>query len=305
MASESIEPKEVLDSFPIKITQPGKTRWRSYFELTRMHRPIGTYLLLWPLLWALWIAAGGMPAWHLVAIFIAGTFLMRSAGCAINDYADRNLDGHVARTSGRPLATGAISAREALMVFAVLALCAFGLVLLLNWQTIALAPVGLFLAVLYPFMKRFTHWPQLVLGMAFGWAVPMAFTAVQGSLPAEAWLLYLIAILWALVYDTQYAMVDREDDIKMGAKSTAILFGRHDRLIIGLFQVAVLGLLAWLGIWKNLGPWFWLSLCAASLSALYQQYLIRNRDPAHSFKAFLNNNWFGLFIFAGIFLDSL
>jgi 4-hydroxybenzoate polyprenyltransferase len=295
----------MLESFPIKIAPPGKSRWRSYIELTRIDRPIGTYLLLWPLLWALWIAAQGMPPWQLVAIFVLGTFIMRSAGCAINDYADRNLDGHVARTSGRPLATGAISAREALMVFAVLALCAFGLVLLLNWQTIALAPVGLLLAVLYPFMKRFTHWPQMVLGMAFGWAVPMAFTAVQGALPAEAWLLYLIAILWALVYDTQYAMVDRDDDIRMGAKSTAILFGRHDRLIIGLFQLLVLGLLLWLGVWQKLGPFFYLGLAAASLSALYQQFLIRKREPAHCFKAFLNNNWFGLFIFVGIFLDSL
>lgn len=294
-----------MGTFPIKIIQPGKSRWRSYVELTRIHRPIGVYLLLWPLLWALWIAAQGMPPWHLVAIFVLGTFLMRSAGCAINDYADRDLDGHVARTCSRPLATGAITAREALMVFGLLSLCAFALVLLLNWQTIALAPVGLLLAVLYPFMKRHTHWPQLVLGMAFGWAVPMGFTAVQGTLPAEAWLIYLIAILWALVYDTQYAMVDRDDDIRMGAKSTAILFGQYDRSIIGLFQLSVLGLLVWLGLWQKLGLSYYLGLAGAGLSALYQQFLIRNREPAQCFKAFLNNNWFGLFIFTGLFLDYL
>jgi 4-hydroxybenzoate polyprenyltransferase len=260
---------------------------------------------MWPALWALWIAGEGMPAWWIVAIFLMGTFLMRSAGCAINDYADRHIDGHVARTQHRPLATGVISAKEALAVFVLLSLLAFGLVLFLNWQTIALSFVAVALAALYPFMKRFTHLPQMVLGMAFGCAIPMAFTAITNDLPWVALPLYLSAVAWALIYDTEYAMVDREDDLKIGVKSTAILFGRYDRLIIGLFQLIMLSLLLLVGVLVNLGPFYYLGLVIASGLALYQQYLIRERQREACFKAFLNNNSYGMTIFIGLLLDYL
>lgn len=281
------------------------SRWSAYADLIRIRRPIGIYLLMWPPLWALWIAAQGQPDWTLVLIFVAGTVLMRSAGCAINDYADRNIDGHVARTTQRPLATGAIQPREALVVFAVLSLAAFGLVLLLNPITIAMSVVAVCLAALYPFMKRFTHLPQVVLGMAFGWAVPMAFTAVSGSVPVAGWLLFAATVIWALVYDTEYAMVDREDDLRIGVKSTAILFGRHDRLIIGLFQLLMLALLVAVGQLAGLGWSYYLGLVAAVGSVLYQQWLIRGRESKACFDAFLNNNWFGMFIFVGLLLDYL
>jgi 4-hydroxybenzoate polyprenyltransferase len=238
-----------------------------------------------------------------VLIFVAGVVLMRSAGCAINDYADRDFDGRVTRTRERPLAAGLISPREALGVFVVLSLAAFGLVLFLNWQTVALSVVALGLATIYPFMKRYTHLPQLFLGAAFGWAVPMAFMAINETIPPLAWLLFAATVLWALIYDTQYAMVDREDDLKVGIKSTAILFGRHDRLAVGLMQVLLLGLLAWAGALAGRGILFYAGLAVAAGLALWHQYLIRQQDPRACFEAFLNNNYYGMAIFLGLVAD--
>lgn len=280
-----------------------RERLRAYALLVRFHRPIGSLLLLWPALWALWLAGDGQPPWPVVLIFIAGVFLMRSAGCAINDYADRDWDGRVRRTRERPLATGLVSPREALGVFLVLSLVAFLVALPLNWLTIALSPVALGLAALYPFMKRFTHWPQVFLGAAFGWAVPMAYTAVLGTIPLQGWLLFLATLIWALIYDTQYAMVDRDDDLVIGIKSTAIRFGRHDRLIIGLLQLVFLALIAHIGLEAGRGAWFLLGLAVAAGLAGYQQVLIRDREPAACFRAFLNNNNLGLALFLGLWVD--
>ncbi len=282
-----------------------QSRLSLYSELIRLNRPIGILLLLWPGLWALWIAGEGEPRWWIVLVFIAGTTLMRSAGCAINDYADRDLDGHVQRTKARPIASGRVSPREALMVAAILALLAFMLVLLLNNKTILMSFVAVSLAAIYPFMKRYTHVPQLVLGMAFGWAIPMAFTALTNQVPAVAWVLFAATVIWALIYDTMYAMVDRIDDLKVGIKSTAILFGDHDRLIIGLLQLLMLGLLLWAGLLAGRGGWYWLGIGMAALLFLYQQWLIRERDPDACFKGFLNNNYVGMALFAGLFLDYL
>ena len=282
-----------------------QSRLSLYSELIRLDRPIGILLLLWPGLWALWIAGEGEPPWWIVLVFIAGTTLMRSAGCAINDYADRDLDGHVQRTSQRPIASGRVSPREALMVAAGLALLAFMLVLLLNNKTIMMSFVAVVLAAIYPFMKRYTHMPQLVLGMAFGWAIPMAFTALQNQVPAVAWVLFAATVMWALIYDTMYAMVDRIDDLIIGIKSSAILFGRYDRLIIALLQLLMLGLLIWAGLLAGRGSWFWLGVGMAALLFLYQQWLIREREPGACFKGFLNNNYVGMALFAGLFLDYL
>ena len=254
-------------------------RLRAYALLVRFHRPIGSLLLLWPALWALWLAAQGQPPWRVVLIFIAGVFLMRSAGCAINDFADRNLDGQVLRTRERPLATGLVSPREALGVFLALGLAAFLLVLLLDWKTVALSVVALGLAVLYPFMKRVTHWPQVFLGAAFGWAVPMAYTAVAGQVPLQGWLVFTAALIWALIYDTQYAMVDREDDRKAGIKSTAILFGRHDRLLIGLLQLVFLGLMAYIGLTAGRGGWYFGGLAVAAGLSAYQPVSYTHLGP--------------------------
>ncbi len=280
-------------------------RLRAYWILIRANRPIGIFLLLWPALWALWIAGEGNPPWQAALIFVLGTVLMRSAGCAINDYADRDFDGHVERTAGRPLATGLIRPREALAVFAVLVLAAFGLVLFLNRLTVMMSFVAVALAAVYPFMKRYTHLPQLVLGMAFGWAVPMAFTALHGTVPPLAWELFAATVIWALIYDTEYAMVDREDDLRIGIKSSAILFGRYDRPIIGLLQLTMLALLWDVGRCAGLG-WGWRGglLAAAGLFA-WQQVLIRHRERPACFRAFLNNNIFGLVLFIGLFLDYL
>jgi len=293
----------------IDALRPQRPRWqrrlRNYWKLIRADRPIGIFLLLWPALWALWFAGEGQPDWKVVLIFVLGTALMRSAGCAINDYADRHVDGAVERTAGRPLATGAITPREALAVFAVLSLTAFGLVLFLNRLTILNSLVAVALAAVYPFMKRYTHLPQLVLGMAFGWAVPMAFTALQGGIPPLAWVLFVATVVWALIYDTLYAMVDREDDLVIGIKSSAILFGRHDRLFIGLLQLLMLVLLWYVGQMGGRGVGWWLGLAAGAALFGWQQYLIRERDRKACFQAFLNNNWFGLVVFSGLFVDYL
>ncbi|MET0046480.1 MAG: 4-hydroxybenzoate octaprenyltransferase [Sedimenticola sp.] len=280
-------------------------RLKRYAALIRFDRPIGTLLLLWPALWALWIAGEGNPRWEVVVIFLLGTFLMRSAGCAINDYADRNIDGHVERTRNRPVASGLVSPKEALAVFAVLSLIAFGLVLLLNWQTVLLSFVALALAAVYPFMKRYTHLPQLVLGMAFAWAVPMAFMALTENVPPNAWLLYIATVIWALVYDTQYAMVDREDDLKIGVKSTAILFGEYDVAMILLLQVSMLGVMVLVGVKQELTLFYYLGLAVAAMLVVYQLTLIRKRDPAGCFKAFLNNNYFGMAVFLGLLAHYL
>lgn len=275
-----------------------------YIRLVRLDRPIGIYLLLWPTLWALWIAAQGVPDLGILFIFTAGVVLMRSAGCAINDYADRHVDPHVARTKTRPLAAGHISPPEALGVFAVLALAAFLLELQLNALTIALSLVAVLLAATYPFMKRFHHLPQVHLGAAFAWAIPMAFTAVSGEMPPlVAWLLFVAAVAWTTAYDTMYAMCDREDDLKIGVKSSAILFGQYDRLIIAILQTLTLLLLLGVGLLSGLGGWYWLGLLAAAGFSLYQQWLIRHREPLPSLRAFLNNHWFGMAIFVGLALD--
>jgi 4-hydroxybenzoate polyprenyltransferase len=280
-------------------------RLREYALLLRLHRPIGTLLLLWPVLWALWIAGAGRPSWHVFAVFVAGTVLMRSAGCVINDYADRDFDPHVERTRDRPLAAGRVTAREALILFVVLSLIAFALVLTLDRFTILLSFVGAALAASYPFMKRWTHLPQFYLGAAFGWGVPMAFAAQTGSLPAEAWLLFLATLCWAVAYDTAYAMVDRDDDLKIGVKSTAILFGRADRAMIALFHALTLGLLAWTGARVGLGVTYYMGLAAAAGFAAWQQWLMRQRERAGCFRAFLNNNRFGAVVFIGLALDYL
>jgi 4-hydroxybenzoate polyprenyltransferase len=283
---------------------PGTADWRAraaaYWRLVRADRPIGIYLLLWPALWALWIAAAGVPPLWILLVFVAGTVLMRSAGCAINDYADRDFDGHVKRTAQRPLATGQVQPIEALAVFVVLSLVAFALVLTLDLKTILHSFVAVGLAGLYPFTKRHTHMPQLFLGLAFGWAVPMAFTAVTGEIPPVAWVLFAATVVWALIYDTMYAMVDREDDLAIGVKSTAILFGRFDRLAIALLQGLMLALLWWVGRTVGAGIPYVLGLTAAALLFGYQQWLIRDREPGACLRAFLNNHYVGLAVFAGL-----
>ena len=273
-----------------------------YLKLMRADKPIGTLLLLWPTLWALWIASGGMPQWHLLIIFIGGVFLMRSAGCVINDYADRDFDTHVQRTAQRPLATGAVSKREALLLAAALCALAFVLVLFTNRLTILLSFGAVVLAGLYPFMKRYTQMPQLVLGAAFGWGIPMAFAAQTDALPAGCWLLFIANVLWTVVYDTFYAMVDRDDDIKIGVKSTAILFGDDDRLITGMLQICTLIALALAGVQFKLGYWFFVALIGVAGLFVYHQYLIRLRRRDDCFRAFLHNNWVGATVFVGIFL---
>jgi len=282
-----------------------RVKAREYALLTRLNRPIGAYLLLWPALWALWIAGNGRPHGWIVAIFILGTWLTRSAGCAINDYADRHFDPHVRRTRQRPLAAGRVSEREVLILFGALMGISFLLVLFLNWLTVGLSVVGALLAAIYPYTKRHTYLPQVFLGAAFGWAVPMAFAAQTGGVPQVAWLVFLAAVLWATVYDTMYAMVDREDDLKIGVKSTAILFGEFDRLIIGVLQLMLLATLIALGIQAGLGRGYYAGLAVATGLGLYHQLLIRDRDPDFCLRAFLHNNWLGLAVFAGIVVDYL
>ena len=276
-----------------------------YARLMRIDKPIGTLLLLWPTLWALWIAAEGWPPLHILAIFIVGTFLMRSAGCVINDYADRDFDGHVERTRNRPLATGVVSPGEALALAAGLSAAAFVLVLPLNTLTILLSVPALLLAGSYPFTKRFFAIPQAYLGIAFGFGIPMAFAAVTGTVPATGWLMLLANIFWAVAYDTEYAMVDRPDDLKIGIKTSAITFGRHDVLAVMLCYAAAFALLAVVGVLAGLGFAWYLGLVVACAIAGYHYTLIRARDRADCFKAFRHNNWVGGVIFAGLFIDFL
>lgn len=276
-----------------------------YLRLMRLDRPIGILLLMWPTLSALWIAAEGCPDLTVLIVFILGVIIMRSAGCAINDFADREMDGDVWRTEGRPLATGELKARDAVIVFVLLALAAFGLVLLLNTMTILMSLVAVFLAATYPFMKRYTYLPQIYLGMAFGWAIPMAFTAQTGSLPIIAWLLFMANIIWTTVYDTFYAMADREDDLKVGIKSTAILFGEDDLVIQGILQVAYLMVMALIGQQLQLSLIYYLGLLMAAGLFIYQQYLSRHREPKSCLRAFLNNNWVGMVIFISLVLHYL
>jgi 4-hydroxybenzoate polyprenyltransferase len=278
-------------------------RLHQYALLMRLHRPIGIYLLLWPTLWALWLAGEGLPEVYLVLVFSAGVILMRSAGCAINDFADREIDGHVQRTRTRPLAVGHIQPTEALAVFGVLSACAFILVLTLNTLTLLLSFVAVLLAALYPFMKRYTHWPQVVLGAAFGWGIPMAFAAQTGTVPTLAWWLFGANLLWTVAYDTMYAMSDRDDDIRIGVKSTAVLFGRADKLIIAILQITVLLLLLLIGVHAGLGGYYYLGLAVGALLFAYQQYLLKDRDATRCFQAFQNNHWFGMAVFIGLFLD--
>ena len=274
-----------------------------YALLMRVHKPIGSLLLLWPTLWALWIAGAGEPDPGVVLVFVAGVFVMRSAGCVINDYADRRIDPYVRRTKDRPVASGRVKPREALVLFAVLCLAGLGLVLTLNGLTVALSFAGAALAASYPFMKRWTHLPQIHLGVAFGWGIPMAFAALTGGTPPLAWLLLAGVVAWAVAYDTMYAMADREDDLRIGVKSTAILFGSADRAFVGASQLAVLAVLVLAGREAGLGVFYNAAVAMGAALFLYQQRLIRNREPAACFDAFLNNNWVGALVFAGIAID--
>ncbi|MCK5395338.1 MAG: 4-hydroxybenzoate octaprenyltransferase [Gammaproteobacteria bacterium] len=274
-----------------------------YAQLVRLDKPIGILLLLWPTLIALWIAAEGWPDPLVLFVFVTGVILMRSAGCAINDYADRHIDGQVERTKQRPLASGKVTETETLLIFASLSLIAFILVLFMNTLTILMSLGGVLLAASYPFMKRYHYLPQVHLGAAFGWSAPMAYTAQANEITIVTWLLFLATILWATAYDTMYAMVDYDDDIKIGVKSTAVLFGNQDKLIIGIIQTLLILNLVLIGQRAELGNYYYLGVAAASLFCVYQQYLIKDRVRELCFKAFLNNNWFGLVLFIGVMLD--
>jgi 4-hydroxybenzoate polyprenyltransferase len=274
-----------------------------YARLMRLDRPIGIWLLLWPTLWALWMSSRGRPNPRVFLVFVAGTVLMRSAGCAINDYADRSFDPHVARTKDRPLAAGRISTLEALILFALLSLTALMLALQLNKSTLLLAVAGGFLAISYPFVKRFLPVPQMYLGVTFGWGIPMAFMAQYEQLPRVAWLLLLANMLWVTVYDTIYAMVDRDDDLKIGVRSTAILFGDSDRHIIAVLQVMTLLTLYLVGSSLHMGHWYHAGLWAGAVFFAYQLWLIRGREREACFRAFLNNNYFGMSVFIGMALE--
>ena len=282
-----------------------RERLRQYWKLVRGDRPVGWLLLLWPTWWGLWLAAEGLPPLWPLLVFTAGVWLTRSAGCVINDYADRWLDGQVERTRDRPLATGQVSGREALAVFAVLMLVAFALVLTLNRLTMWLSIVGVFLAASYPYLKRYTYLPQVYLGLAFGWGIPMAFAAVRGEIPPVAWVLYVANIFWATAYDTWYAMVDRDDDIRAGAKSTAILFGELDLVAQGVLYALMFAALALVGRQAGLGTWFWGGLGVAALLVAWEFALARHRDRAACFRAFRHNHWVGAAVFAGIALHYL
>lgn len=289
----------------MSISVTSAEKCQAYLKLTRFDRPIGSLLLLWPTCWALWSAAQGVPDGWVLVVFTLGVFLMRSAGCVINDFADRKFDGHVARTQHRPIPAGLVSSKEALILFAVLSLMAFVLVLTLNIKTILLSFAALALACCYPFMKRYTHLPQLVLGLAFSWAIPMAYAAQSNALPAELWLLFFANVAWTIAYDTMYAMVDREDDLHIGIKSTAILFGRFDKLITGLLQALTLLLLIAFAQLTAAGASVYWGLLVAAVLFVYQQRLISARQGPDCFRAFLNNNYVGLAIFIGMVADWL
>ncbi len=285
---------------PVLLQPVNRLNWRAYARLMRLHRPIGTLLLLWPTLWALWLAADGMPDPFVLIVFVLGTFLMRSAGCVINDYADRDFDGHVRRTRDRPLAVGEVEPQHALILFVVLVLVAGLLVLTQNWLTVTLAFAAVALASAYPFMKRYTYLPQVYLGLAFGWGIPMAFAAVRGEVPPIAWVLYVANLFWTTAYDTWYAMVDREDDLRAGSKSTAILFGDLDLVALG-----VLYALFFLGLWfvgrqADLGIAYWIGCGVALALVIYQFAIGRCREREWCFRAFLNNHWVGMSVFAGL-----
>ena len=275
---------------------------QALLQLMRVDKPIGTLLLLWPTLWALWIAAKGLPHIDVFIVFCLGVFLMRSAGCVINDFADRKVDGFVTRTKNRPLPSGRATSKEAIYLFLGLALSAFLLVLTQNMLTIQLSFIGLLLAFMYPFMKRFTHLPQFVLGLAFSWSIPMAYAAQANTLSLSVWFLFMANVTWTVAYDTMYGMVDKEDDLKIGIKSTAILFGQYDKVIIGLLQFTTLGLLIAVGLIEHLTWFYYLSLVVAGLLFLKQQKQIKDRNTDACFNAFLDNNYVGLVVFSGLFL---
>ncbi len=276
---------------------------KAYSQLMRLDRPVGIFLVLWPALCGLWLAAGGVPSLKNAIIFSLGAFLMRSAGCVINDFADRDIDGQVKRTKSRPMVQGQVSEAEALTLFVVIISAAFILVLFTNWLTIGLSLVGAILAGSYPFMKRYTYFPQVILGAAFSWAVIMAYAAEQQHIPKEAWLLFVAVLVWTVVYDTFYAMVDRDDDIEIGVKSTAILFGDYDKLITSLLQLFVVFVLFLVGYQYELGLAYFISTIIVACLFSYQQYIIFDRERDACFKAFLNNNWVGLAMFLGIAVD--
>ena len=282
-----------------------KNRLVQYYFLMRLDKPVGILLLLWPTLWALWIAAEGLPDLDVLITFIFGVIVMRSTGCVINDLADRNLDRHVQRTRHRPITSGKVNPIEAMGLITVLLMCALVLVLNLNALTFKLSLVAVPLAIIYPFMKRVTYLPQVFLGLAFAWAIPMAFAAQTNSIPEIAWLLFITTVLWAVVYDTMYAMVDREDDIKIGVKTTAILFDDADRTIIASVQIMILLSQILTGVKLELGKYYYAGIAIASILSVYQQYLIKDRIPEKCFRAFLNNQWYGMVIFASLYLHYL
>lgn len=282
----------------LKTSQP-------YFDLMRLNKPVGVYLLLWPTFWALWVAAEGIPDFSVLLIFTLGVIFMRAAGCVINDYADRHVDGHVERTLARPLVTGAVTSKQALILFFSLLTAAFILVLMTNTLTIQLSFIGAILASIYPFMKRHTHLPQVFLGAAFSWAIPMAFAAQAGELPKYIWLMYIANLSWTVAYDTMYAMVDRNDDLKIGVKSTAILFGDADRVMIGVLHAITILCLLLLGSELALGIFYYAGIVVAIGLMAYQHWLIRKRDREGCFAGFLNSHWIGVAVWAGLIVSYL
>ena len=278
-------------------------RLGAYARLLRLHQPVGIWLLLWPTLWALWIAGEGRPDQRVFIVFVLGTVVLRSAGCIINDYADRKIDAHIWRTKDRPLATGEVTVPEALTLFVVLMLVGLGLVLTMNRPTVILAVIGAFITILYPFTKRFISFPQLVLGIAFSWGIPMAFAAQVGTVPPVGWALFAATIAWGVIYDTEYAMADRVDDLRIGVRSVAVLLGDRDRLFVGVMQALFVAALILIGHSAGRGAWFVFGAAVAALIFLYQQYLIRDKDSTRCFAAFRNNAFLGACVFAAILLD--